>query len=80
MLGAASEMVVYLLSEEIKSFEIGNELKDKISQGLKYRKMKLLLDSFPDAIDALIKNTDIAYNIHEGSNNGLFTLLDAIRI
>jgi len=80
MLGAASEKVVYLLSEEIKNFAIGNELKEKISRGLKYRKMKLLLDSLPDAIDALIKNTDIPYNVHEGSNNCLFALLDAIRI
>lgn len=81
MLGAASEKLIYLLADELKDFPIDKKLRNDISTGfLKKRGLKFLEEAISSAIDEIIKNTEIPYDIHEGSNHYLSALFDAIRI
>ena len=80
MLGAASEKIIYLLAEKIKDFSLGSKIKKNIINALKYRKLKLLLDSIQEAINELTNQEKIPYDIHEGINNHLSSLFDAIRV
>jgi len=80
MLGAASEKTIYLLAEKIKDFPLNPKIRKNVVDALKYRKLKLLFDSTKDAIDELINQEKIPYDIHEGINNHLSSLFDAIRV
>lgn len=80
MIGAASEKLIYIASNEINKFELNNEVQEKIRDGLERRKLKTLLDTFPIALDELIKKLNIPYDIHEGCHHYLSTIFDAIRI
>lgn len=80
MLGAASEKLIYILAEALLNSSIINKLKKDISDALQYRKLKASLDLASIAINSLIEQEKIPYNIHEGSNHYLATLFDAIRI
>jgi len=80
MLGAASEKIIYLLTEEIIKVGIDPELEQKIKRALEGRSLKALLDSFLETVEWLISEKRISREIHEGSQHYFSTLFDAIRI
>lgn len=80
MLGAAAEKIIYLFAKEIVESDMSPGLKREISDASKYRRLKFFLDKTSEALDSLLENEIIPYNIHEGSSHYLASLFDAIRI
>lgn len=80
MLGAASEKLIYLLSEAIIGIQIPDRIKKSIVDALKFTSLKQLNDNIVKGIEYLINQKKIDYDIYEGSHHYLGSLFDAIRI
>jgi hypothetical protein len=78
MIGAASEKMIYLLSEAIESAANDPKIKKNYREAIEHRKLFDLFDLVSLTFDTLIKK-NLPYSVHEGSNQYLASLFDAIR-
>jgi len=80
MIGAASEKLIYLLSEATEKAANDDTLKTKFKEALEYRRLFQLLKLIEDTFDQLVTQKTIPYSVHEGSTQYLVSLFDAIRV
>jgi hypothetical protein len=80
MVGAASEKVVYLLTESIRSAAQEPMIEKKLSEALDRRSLFTMLNLVGSTVDRLVAAKIIPYQVHEGAGNHLISLQEAIRV
>jgi hypothetical protein len=79
MVGAASEMVVYMLADALLNVTGGKDQR-ALEKAIKERNIPNLFEQLNKVLTSHIESDSLPYEIHEGSEPHLMSLFEAIRV